>query len=70
MTDEELQVLLLDLESDRIERKASLSDPDRVCQAICAFANDMPNHQLPGVISLARTTTEVALDYRLQMIYS
>jgi ATP-dependent DNA helicase RecG len=50
MTDEELQVLLLDLESDRIERKASLSDPDRVCQAICAFANDMPNHQLPGVI--------------------
>jgi len=50
MTDEELQELLLDLESDRIERKASLSDPDRVCQAICAFANDMPNHRLPGVV--------------------
>ena len=50
MTDEELQNLLLDLESDRVERKAWLSDPDRICQAICAFANDMPNHQLPGVI--------------------
>jgi len=50
MTDEELRALLLDLESDRIERKASLADPDRICQAICAFSNDMPNHQLPGVV--------------------
>jgi ATP-dependent DNA helicase RecG len=50
MTDEELQDLLDDLESDRVERKASFADPERVCQAICAFANDMPNHQLPGVV--------------------
>src|SRR5260370_5170149 len=50
MTDEELQDILSDLESDRAERKASLSDPERACQAICAFANDMPNHQLPGVL--------------------
>src|SRR5712692_7287692 len=50
MTDDELQDLLSDLESDRAERKASLSDTDRVSQAICAFANDMPNHQLPGVV--------------------
>jgi ATP-dependent DNA helicase RecG len=50
MTDEELQGLLVDLESDRVERKASLADSDKVCQAICAFANDMPNHQLPGVL--------------------
>ena len=50
MTDQELQDLLVELESDRVERKAAMSDPDRICQAICAFANDMPNHQLPGVV--------------------
>jgi ATP-dependent DNA helicase RecG len=52
MTDGELQDLLADIESDRAERKASFSDSDRVCQAICAFANDMPNHRLPGVFFL------------------
>lgn len=50
MTDEELQDLLADIESDRVERKASFADPERICQAICAFANDMPNHQRAGVV--------------------
>jgi ATP-dependent DNA helicase RecG len=50
MTDRELEMLLDECESDRSERKESLSDTDRIRQAICAFANDMPNHQLPGVI--------------------
>ena len=50
MTDVELLDLLMDLESDRVERKASLSDADKIRQAICAFANDMPGHQSPGVI--------------------
>ncbi len=50
MTDEELKRLLYDIESDRVERKASLSDKDKICQAICAFANDLPNHNSPGVI--------------------
>ena len=50
MNDNELSVLLHDLESDRVERKASLSDPDKIRQAICAFANDLPHHQQPGVI--------------------
>lgn len=50
MRDEELESLLLDLESDRVERKESLSDAGRIRQAICAFANDMPNHGQPGVI--------------------
>jgi len=52
MDDQELEHLLLDLESDRVERKASLSDPGRIRQAICAFANDLPNHQKPGVVFL------------------
>lgn len=50
ITDQELEALLKDLESDRVERKSSFSDHDRVKEAICAFANDLPNHGLPGVI--------------------
>ncbi len=50
MNDRELLSLLLDLESDSVERKASLSEPDRVAEAICAFANDLPGNRKPGVI--------------------
>ena len=50
MTDAELESLLDDIESDRVERKESLTDSDRVRQAICAFANDLPDHKLPGVL--------------------
>ena len=50
MDQQELHLMLIDLESDLIERKASLSDPDRVRQAICAYANDLPDHRKPGVI--------------------
>jgi ATP-dependent DNA helicase RecG len=46
----ELELLLGDLESDRVERKAALSEPDRVREAICAFANDLPGHGKPGVV--------------------
>ncbi|MCP4399588.1 MAG: transcriptional regulator [bacterium] len=46
----ELEELLTDLESDRVERKASASDSKKIHQAICAFANDLPHHQLPGVV--------------------
>ena len=50
MEDQELEILLKDIESDRTERKASASDGDKIRQAICAFANDMPNHRAPGVV--------------------
>jgi ATP-dependent DNA helicase RecG len=50
MDDQELAILLEDLESDRIERKASTSDGKKIRQAICAFANDLANHQKPGVL--------------------
>jgi ATP-dependent DNA helicase RecG len=50
MNDEELEALLLNPESDRVERKESVSDPSRIRQAICAFANDLPNHNEPGVL--------------------
>lgn len=50
MEDRELEALLLaDLESDRVERKSSLSDRDDIRKAICALANDLPGHRKPGV---------------------
>lgn len=48
--DVELEALLRDIESDRVERKASISDKDKVCEAICAFANDLPDYRKPGVL--------------------
>jgi ATP-dependent DNA helicase RecG len=50
MRDDELASLLVDLESDRVERKASFANPDRVREAVSAFANDLPDHRAPGVI--------------------
>lgn len=51
-TDAELTAFLDDLESDRVERKQSWSDDaaDRACQAVCAFANDLPDHRQPGLL--------------------
>src|SRR4030042_423000 len=50
MEDRELEILLRDFESDRIECKASATERDKIRQAICAFANDLPNYQKPGVV--------------------
>ncbi|NEP11124.1 MAG: transcriptional regulator [Symploca sp. SIO2C1] len=50
MNNEELEALLRDLESDRVERKASIADRNAMRQAVCAFANDLANHQKPGVL--------------------
>lgn len=52
MDDIEIIALLQDLETDRVERKEGLGEPDRVCQAICAFANDLPAHRKAGVIGI------------------
>lgn len=52
LTDDELTALLNDMESDRIERKRAWAGDasDKVRQAVCAFANDLPNHGKPGVV--------------------
>ena len=50
MTDAELEPLLDEIESDRVERKEAASDSDKIRQAICAFANDLPGHDQPGVL--------------------
>lgn len=52
MTDAELTALLNAMESDRVERKRAWAGdaPTIVRQAVCAFANDLPNHGGPGVV--------------------
>jgi ATP-dependent DNA helicase RecG len=52
LNDEELTALLDDLESDRVERKSTWSGSaaDKVREAVCAFANDLPGHAKPGVV--------------------
>ncbi|MDR1935770.1 MAG: putative DNA binding domain-containing protein [Candidatus Accumulibacter sp.] len=53
MLDErELKKLMLDLESDRVERTVSTTSTDKFSQAVCAFANDMPAHRQPGYLLL------------------
>jgi len=52
MGETELRGLLADLESDRVERTVSTDDTDKFCEAICAFANDMPGNSLPGYLIL------------------
>ncbi|MFA6435128.1 MAG: ATP-binding protein [Elusimicrobiales bacterium] len=51
-SDDELTIFLNDIESDRIERKESWKGdaPDTGRQAVCAFANDLPDHRKPGIL--------------------
>lgn len=48
LTDDELLALIMDLESDRAERKQAWRGdaPEKGRQAVCAFANDLPNRSL------------------------
>jgi len=48
----ELGAMMADLESDLVERKESLrgDSPARIREAVCAFANDLPDHRRPGVV--------------------
>ncbi len=48
--EQELRELLLCGESDHVERTISVDNTDKFCEAICAFANDMPGHNLSGYL--------------------
>jgi len=52
MKTEDIRALLSDLESDRIERTISTTNTDKFGQAICAFANDLPDHRHSGYLFL------------------
>ena len=56
MTKDELQALLTCDESYRIERTISLGNMDKFQEAICAFANDLPNSRKNGYLILVLTT--------------
>ena len=51
-SDAELETMMADLESDLVERKESLQgdSPRRIREAVCAFANDLPDHRRSGVV--------------------
>lgn len=51
-SDEQLEAMLADLESDLVERKESFQGtaPTGVREAVCAFANDLPGHGRAGVV--------------------
>lgn len=50
--DTALEMMLDDIESDLVERKQSFKGdtPKKARQAVCAFANDLPNHNRAGVL--------------------
>ena len=50
LNQEQLNALMADLESDTAERTESTTNTDKFGQAICAFANDLPNHRRPGYL--------------------
>ena len=50
LSDEELIRLIEGGESDRVEFTATVNDLDKLRQAICAFANDLPRYEKPGIL--------------------
>lgn len=50
LSDAELIRLIKGGESDRVEFTTSTNDRDKFRVAMCAFANDLPNHKEPGVL--------------------
>ena len=49
-SERDLESMLSDLESDLAERKEAFKGevPTKAREAVCAFANDLPDHGTPG----------------------
>lgn len=50
MTEQELNDLIVGHEADRVEFTTSTKDTEKFSEAVCAFANDLPNHGQPGYL--------------------
>lgn len=50
ITKNEVLELLTSTETYRVERTISAGNMDKFCEAICAFANDMPNSRKNGYL--------------------
>jgi ATP-dependent DNA helicase RecG len=56
MDDDSVLALIRGPESEQVERKERLkSKKDEVCEAICAFANDMPRTGKPGLVVIGQS---------------
>ena len=62
ITTDEIRAMLLDVENDRVERTISTTNTDKFGQAICAFANDLPNHKQPGYLFLGEVSQGQVID--------
>ena len=61
---------MLDLESDRVERAVSTTNIDKFGQAICAFANDLPDYRKPGYLILGADDDGNVQPINITMDYS
>jgi ATP-dependent DNA helicase RecG len=50
MNEQELRALIASHEADRVEFTISTTDTTKFSEAVCAFANDLPNHGKPGYL--------------------
>lgn len=50
LTKTDIRKLLNDIENERVERTISTTNTDKFAQAVCAFANDIRNSNLPGYL--------------------
>lgn len=50
ITQGDLDQMILQLEEDRVEKTISRNDTEKFGQAICSFANDLPNYNKPGYL--------------------
>ncbi|MCD4812224.1 putative DNA binding domain-containing protein [bacterium] len=50
LSSDKLSKLMNELESDRVEKTIAVNNTDKWCEAICAFANDFPDHRQPGYL--------------------
>lgn len=55
ISDDELARIARDLESDLVERKEAFTDRDKLAQAVCAFANDLPGYGRRGYLLVGVT---------------
>ncbi|MEO8381567.1 MAG: ATP-binding protein [Acidobacteriota bacterium] len=69
MTEAELKEIIARNESDRLELTTSETKTDKFAEAVCAFANDLPNSGLPGYLMIGvrddRQIIGAAVDDRL-----
>lgn len=52
LTEDKLRQMMTDLEAENVERTRSFDKVDKMGQAICAFANDLPGRGVPGYLLL------------------